>query len=169
MATTEPAEPNFATFDIARFPASEGSDGQMHPVVVVTFRGAPKSHDEMQAYLDEFEATLKSALEMGVTMRFVIDIKDVSATDALSFLWYIASQVAFIRRIGEKGSFNADVGSGTSTRLVDGIYCTAIVVGSSAKVLLDAVLARVTLQKPNVVLSSVEEAVAWNPAVKATK
>jgi len=140
------ASPKFAEFDLSAFPK-----------VRLTFHRSPGSQQEMDDYLTEFEALLKAALSMDQTIRFIFSLEGMSI---FSCLPYMDAQVDFVKRIAKEGS--AKVEGDEKARLVDGVKGTAIIFSNSiVRQLVQAILERVTLQKPYYAAKSVEDAEKW--------
>lgn len=140
------ASPKFAEFDLSAFPK-----------VRLTFHRSPGSQKEMNDYLAEFEALLNAALSMNQTIQFIFNLERMSI---LSSLPYMDVQVDFVKRIAMEGSANLE--GNEKARLVDGVKGTAIIFSNSiVRQLVQAILGRVTLQKPYYAAKSVEDAEKW--------
>jgi len=129
----------------ARFDVSE------YPYVTVYYTGGPSSDEDMQAYLDEFEALLIAAKDLSKTdesqkIRFIFELRSINF---LQVLRHMGKQADFVKMIAETG-------------LVHSIAGTAIIISSDiARRVVQMVLDMVTLQKPHKTFDVRESARKW--------
>lgn len=131
---------SFAQFDISEY-----------PYVTVRYNGGPESDEEMQDYLDKFEALLIGAVELSKNdesqkIKFIFEIQSVSF---LKVMKYIGKKVAFVGMIKETG-------------LVESISATAIIISSDiGRKVVQSILNTVTLQKPHKTFNIHEPVKKW--------
>jgi len=129
----------------ARFDVSE------YPYVTVCYTGGPSTDEDMQAYLDEFEALLIAAKDLSASdesqkIRFIFELRSINF---LQVLHHLGKQADFVKMISKTG-------------LVHSIAGTAIIISSDiARRVVQMVLDMVTLQKPHKTFDVRESARKW--------
>jgi len=145
MATNGNDNLNEVNEKFARFDVSE------YPYVTVYYTGGPSSDEDMQAYLDEFEALLIAAKDLSKIdesqkIRFIFELRSINF---LQVLRHMGKQADFVKMIAETG-------------LVHSIAGTAIIISSDiARRVVQMVLDMVTLQKPHKTFDVRESARKW--------
>ena len=130
----------FAKFDVTAY-----------PFVTVNYTGGPSSNEDMEAYLEEFEALLIAARDLAASdesqqIRFIFELRSINF---LQVLRHVGKQADFVKMIAETG-------------LVHSIAGTAIIISSDlARRVVQMVLDMVTLQKPHKTFDVRESAKEW--------
>jgi hypothetical protein len=137
---THQAKQKFARFDVSAY-----------PYVTVFYTGGPCNGEDMQDYLDEFEALLIAARDLckddeNQKIRFIFELRSINF---LQVIRHMGSQADFVKMIAETG-------------LVNSIAGTAIIISSDiARRVVQMVLDMVTLQKPHKTFDVRESAKEW--------